>query len=282
MRNIIIGSGNYNEHIKGDYVEGMDELKVIVISSKTNRFGDKTISKTIGNYKITEEYNRFTDFTRTVEGPDYKSKLTMSRFGDKSESLSASATLPNEVKKLIESSSLKKDTSVSQTVVGNNNNVIQQSNSNIAIGHMNGGHIGDNVTIAGSINQTVSGNNNRVNQSMFTNMSVNGDLDVGNLTQDTDFWEEEKKEEKPLTKYETTVKEFADYITTKASVLESDGKTSTALLLAADDVISVIEGQSLLVKYINSNTEEFFSDVKEIIRENKLAWKLLNVVISTY
>lgn len=306
-RYVNMGSGNYNEKIEGDYVEGL--------SITTTQSADGTIKKTIikGNTKIVEVTKPNGEFSRT--------ETTISPKGN-----SIDMNFKNRVNNVVS------NVQGSQIVQGNGNQVIQQSGSNIAIGHMNGGHIGDNVTVAGSVNQVVQGNGNKVSQSAFTNMNVGGDLTIGDIKQTMshtqevtrdealnlidnilngnffgvskeeltkaeerrkkaskphveetyeelpDLWEEEEEPQdtdgytKREEELDELMYELANIIDKKAS-----GATSSRMLHAADFVLNLIKYQPLLKQYYLDTPNTFYEELSNLV-QGEDGQRLLNII----
>lgn len=202
--------------------------------------------------------------------------------------------------KLTSSNNIFGSSNSTQVVQGSGNNVVQRANTNVGIGHMSGGHIADDVVITGSINQVVQGNNNNVRQSMFTNMKVDGDFTIGrDINQEqTHFNRDEVREmsdeiDRQLAELEQLesnkesledfwdesvtvnkdVREFADYIITKAATI--DKVNTTGLLLAADDIVNVIKEQPSLMTLIKKN--RLFKEVKGLLNQ-EMEFKLIKIV----
>jgi len=300
-RNINIGSGNYNETIGGDYVQGSS------VETTTYPSGAyKKVTKT-GNTTITETRDAAGNVSRSV----VKTGGTINATGAGSFNLGdIGGTVAN---------------TINQIVQGNANRIVQQSSSNIAIGHMTGGHIGDNVTIAGNINQVVQGSGNNVSQSILSDINVGGDITLGDISQEVtydepaeeqeieevagiikdilgkisqaesrmetkqqeieeistdidrsldDLWADE--EPRPSVKSTEAMVELAEYIDIKAESA-AEVKSAAALLLAADEVVNIINNQPILITELDSNKVNFFKRLRTNCNV-VTATKLINII----
>lgn len=285
-RYINIGNGNYNENVEGDYVEG--------VSITTSYMSDGTVKKTIieGLTKTVEITKPNGDFSRTV--------TTISPNGN-----SVNMNFKNRVNNVVG------NLQGNQVIQGNGNQVIQQSGSNIAIGHMDGGHIGDNVTVAGSINQVVQGNGNKVSQTSSAKVDVTRQeaLDlIDNILNGSIFNSKKEEPKPPIEDVEDTLpdpwadeqepqestdkwsdeaeledikreKELDELMDELAKIVDNKaiGATSSQMLKAAEFIHNLIRFQPLLKEYRAENLDGFYEELLSLVKTEP-GKRLVNII----
>jgi len=246
-----MNGGNYNENIKGDYVQS----KSIRQEIKTNKNGDTVIER-----KITTNTSDGKKVKRHSIQTENSTNASTFNLGDM---LGNVSSMLNDMKQRATNQSMIIDNNNRQVVKGNNNQIIQQSSQIIDIEHMNGGHIGDNYKVAGDIKigditQVVQGNGNNVTQSIFTtskSTKSSNNLNINEVTDNkrkraTEFRDNFRDkiietEERRNKETQSDIKKPVDYWTTNEEV-KLDPRLATLLDVLLNQAEIIVDKETPL------------------------------------